>query len=223
VPETATAASHADIASRAASERLEIFGGFHATEGDGAPKGTRTILLLGPAEPGFWPHVSTSPEFRDGQPDPLDRWSRRVIGRLACDLRAKALFPFAGPPWQPFIAWARRSGRAWQSPVGFLVHDRAGLMVSYRGALALKTRIDLPAPPDAPPCATCAAPCLTACPVGALSQSGYDTASCHAHLDTAAGADCMERGCAVRRACPVSRSYGRLPEQSAFNMRRFHP
>ena len=223
MPETATDASHAGIASRAASERLEIFGGFHTTESDGAPKGTRTLLLLGPAEPGFWSHVTAAPEFRDGNPDPLDRWSRRVIGRLACDLGAKALFPFVGPPWQPFIAWARRSGRAWQSPVGFLVHDRAGLMVSYRGALALKARIDLPAPPDAPPCATCAAPCVSACPVGALSQSGYDTAACHAYLDTAPGADCMDRGCAVRRACPVSRSYGRLPGQSAFHMRRFHP
>jgi hypothetical protein len=66
---------------------------------------------------------------------------------MACDLGAKALFPFTGPPWHPFIAWARRSGRAWESPVGFLVHDRAGLMVSYRGALALSHRIDLPATP----------------------------------------------------------------------------
>jgi epoxyqueuosine reductase len=53
---------------------------------------------------------------------------------MACDLGAKALFPFGGPPWHPFIAWAKRSGRAWESPVGFLVHDQAGLMVSYRAA-----------------------------------------------------------------------------------------
>jgi hypothetical protein len=47
-------------------------------------------------------------EFRDGRPDPIDRWSRRVIGHMACDLGAKALFPFGGPPWHPFIAWAKR-------------------------------------------------------------------------------------------------------------------
>jgi epoxyqueuosine reductase len=67
-----------------------------------------------------------SPNSPTAGPDPIDRWSRRVIGHMACDLGAKALFPFGGPPWHPFIAWAKRSGRAWESPVGFLVHDRAG-------------------------------------------------------------------------------------------------
>jgi epoxyqueuosine reductase len=223
VPEAGTDPDYATIADRAAAHRLEIFGAFHPIAEDGAPKGTATLLLLGPAEPGFWAHVTGEPEFTDAGPDPIDRWSRRVIGRLACDLGAKALFPFTGPPWHPFIAWARRSGRAWESPVGFLVHDRAGLMVSYRGALALSHPIDLPDPPRAAPCATCSAPCLAACPVGALSGAGYDPASCHAFLDTGPGGDCMNHGCAVRRACPLSGKYGRLPEQSAYHMRRFHP
>ena len=30
-----------------------------------------------------------------------------MIGRLACAIGAKALFPFGGPPWHPFYAWAR--------------------------------------------------------------------------------------------------------------------
>ena len=33
--------------------------------------------------------------------------------------------------------------------------------------------------------------------------------------------DCMSKGCAVRRACPVSQSYGRMEDQSAFHMRAF--
>lgn len=215
-------AEHDAIAARAAAHRLEIFGAFHPDPGDGAPPGIATLLLLGPAGPGFWPHVTGQREFTDGAPDPLDRWSRRVIGRMACDLGAKALFPFAGPPWHPFIAWAKRSGRAWESPVRFLVHDTAGLMVSYRGAIGLRRRIALPPPPGAPPCATCARPCLTVCPVGALTAGGYDTTACHGFLDTVEGRDCMTRGCAVRRACPVSRTYGRVPEQSAYHMSRFH-
>lgn len=224
MPETTReTVSYGDIAARLAAHRLEIFGAFHPGPEDKAPSGTGTILLVGPGEPGFWAHITTEPEFNDGAPDPMDRWSRRVIGTLACDLRAKALFPFGGPPWQPFIAWARRSGRAWESPVGFLVHDRAGLMVSYRGALALKEMIDLPAPPAASPCATCAEkPCLTACPVGALSDQGYDAASCHGYLDIAPGQECLGAGCQVRRACPVSRTYGRVAEQSAFHIRHFH-
>lgn len=221
--ETRPAPGYAAIGKAAAADRLDIFGAFHPVDGDGVPEGTGTLLLLGPSEPGFWAHVQASDEARDGGDHPLDRWSRRVIGRMACAFGGKALFPFSGPPWHPFIAWARRSGRAWQSPVGLLVHDRAGLMVSYRGALALPHRIDLPQTPLASPCADCAAPCRDACPVGALSPAGYDTAACHAFLDTPAGADCLTAGCAVRRACPVSASYGRLPEQSAYHMRRFHP
>lgn len=208
-----------DIAARAAVHRLEILGGFHA-EGDPAlPAGTRTLLLLGPAE-GFWAHLTTSPEW-DGAADPVDRWSRRVIGRMACDLGAKALFPFGGPPYHPFYQWALRSGRVWDSPVRLLVHETQGLFVSFRGALALKAVVDLP-PVAAKPCETCAAPCLTACPAGALTGAGYDVPRCHGFLDTEAGRDCMELGCAVRRACPVSQAYARVPEQSAYHMRQFH-
>jgi hypothetical protein len=212
-----------EIAARLAPERLEVMGGFHPEPGDAAPAGTGTLLLLGPAEPGFWDHVTAAPEFADGRPDPLDRWSRRVIGRLACGLGAKALFPFGGPPYRPFLAWALRTGRVWASPVTLLVQDRAGLMVSFRGALAQRDRLDLPPPPLAPPCAACAQPCTTACPVGALTATGYDVAACHAFLDTEAGRDCLDRGCRARRACPVSDTYGRRPAQSAFHMRSFHP
>ncbi|PWK55893.1 ferredoxin [Roseicyclus mahoneyensis] len=211
-----------EIEARLAPHHLAVFGGFHPGPEDAAPTGCETLLLLGPREPGFWDHVTGEPEFADSLADPLDRWSRRVIGRLACDLRAKALFPFGGPPFQPFIAWAQRSGRAHVSPVTLLLHDTAGLMASWRGALALRDRLDLPQPPPSP-CPSCPRPCETACPVGALDRSGYDVTACHAFLDTEAGRDCLQRGCRVRRACPVSETYGRRPEQSAFHMRSFHP
>jgi epoxyqueuosine reductase len=210
----------ATLAAMLAEHRLAILGGF-ACDGDPTlPAETRTLLMLGPKEPGFWAHLTAQPEW-DGQPDPVDRWSRRVIGRLACDLNAKALFPFGGPPYHPFYQWALRTGRVWDSPVRLLVHNGQGLMVSFRGALALKEVVEVPAPTERP-CDTCAAPCLTACPVGALTGSGYDVPACHAFLDRPEGADCMTGGCLVRRACPVSQSYARLPAQSAYHMGQFH-
>ncbi|OYX40574.1 MAG: ferredoxin [Rhodobacterales bacterium 32-67-9] len=208
---------------RIAPHRLAVFGAFHAEAGDELPPDTGTVFLLGPEEPGFWRHVTSDPEWLDGQPDPLDRWSARVIGAIARSFGGTACFPFGGPPYHPFYRWALRTGRAWASPVTLLVHDRAGLFASYRGAILLPQRIDLPPPPAAAPCADCLGqPCRGACPASALSAAGYDVPACHGFLDTEAGGECLSLGCAVRRACPVSQAYGRLPEQSAYHMRLFH-
>ncbi|MCC1482479.1 ferredoxin [Roseibaca sp. Y0-43] len=185
------------------------------------PDGCESLVLLAPDEPAFWPIFTQSAEYTDGQPDPMDRWSLRVIAALAAALGARALFPFGTQPPHPFYTWALASGQVWSSPVQFLVGARSGLWASYRGALAFADPLGA-LPEVAKPCATCAQPCATACPVGALTPEGYDTAACHAYLDTDAGQDCMIQGCAVRRACPVSAAFGRNPAQSAFHMRHFH-
>lgn len=208
------------LESLARQERLEVFGTVAVDDADALPSGA--LALLGPAEPGFWRHVTASPEFLDGRPHPLDRWSRRVVDGLAANLDGMALYPF-GTPVRPFMTWALRSGRAWSSPVGLLVHDTAGLWVSYRGAVLLPgataTR-----PVAQRPCETCLEkPCLDACPPRALTGDGYDLTSCHAFLDSGAGHRCMAGGCRVRDACPAGAKYRRLPEQSAFHMRQFHP
>lgn len=196
-----------------AAERLFVAGRLH--------EGEETLLLLSPAEPGFWAHLTAGPEWADGTPDPVDRWSARVIGRIAADHGGRALFPFGGPPHTPFYRWALASGQFFASPVHLLVHPKMGLWASLRGAIALPGRAALPAP--APhPCTGCAAPCATACPAGALTPAGYDVPACHGFLDRPAGTSCRSTGCAVRRACPLSRSYGRLPGQSAWHMRNFH-
>nr|WP_237693300.1 ferredoxin [Octadecabacter algicola] len=184
-------------------------GGFHE---DG-----QTTILLGPAD-GFWDYVTAQPEFSGD--DPLDAWSKVAISKIADHLNAEAMFPFGGPPFHPFIAWAMNSGEAWQSPVGLLVHKDAGLLVSYRGALRFADRITLPEP-SVSPCDTCTArPCLTACPVSALGPDTYDVSSCKAHMDTDA---ICRAACRVRMSCPISQSYPRDPAQTAFHMEAFHP
>ncbi|SPH16536.1 hypothetical protein DEA8626_00045 [Defluviimonas aquaemixtae] len=211
-----------DLEQLAGPHKLAVFGAFHPDPEDGLGE-TGTLVMFGPEEPGFWHHVTQQPEWRDGAPDPMDRWSARVIGQIASGAGGAPLFPFGGPPYHPFYRWALKTGRAWTSPVTLLVHDAAGLMLSYRGAIAVRTRLALPDPPAASPCDSCAdRPCLVACPVGALDGAGYDLATCHAFLDTKAGADCLSFGCAVRRACPVSQAYGRLTQQSSYHMGLFH-
>lgn len=202
----------AETQALAAAERLFVSG---VVAEDG-----RSVLLLSPDEPAFWPHFRGSPEARDGVPDPLDRWSARVIGAIAAELGGEALFPFGGPPWQPFTRWPLESGEAWVSPVGLIVHHRMGLFASFRGAIALAE--DIAPDPQESPCPACPKPCTQACPAGAFAKGAYDVPRCKAFLETQAGRDCMEGGCLVRRACPVGQS-ARDPAQSAFHMRAFHP
>ena len=183
-----------------------------------------TLLLLGTGA-GFWPVFCQSREYQDQQPNPIDRWSSRVVGALAAQFNSIAHYPFGGPPYAPFIDWATKSGRAFVSPVGMLVHDTVGLMISYRGALQFTEDLGLPTPEGVSPCQTCAdQPCLGACPVSALRAfKPYDLDACHSFLDTSAGGDCLANGCGVRLACPVSIGAGRLPVQSALHMQAFHP
>ena len=198
---------------------LEIYGTFHPDADDFSR--AATLVLLGPNY-NFWDVITASDIYQDCKSDPVDRWSTKVITAIAQNLGAKPIFPFGGPPYAPFLSWAKASGRAWDSPVGMLVHDLTGLMVSYRGALAFDDRLDLPARVFDNPCDTCDdKPCLTACPVDALNSSGYDVPKCHAYLDTNSGATCLTQGCLVRRACPVSVGANRLAEQSALHMRAF--
>ena len=180
-----------------------------------------TLFLIGPDGPRFWPVFQAAPEAQDGLPDPIDRYSACILNALAAITGSEAIFPFGGPPYQPFIEWALRSGRCFQSPVQLLVHAELGLFTSYRGAIRLNGHQPVPAP--APnPCEGCVAkPCLTACPANALNQSHYDVALCHDFLDTQSGSACMARGCAVRRACPVGQAE-RPEAQSAFHMGYFH-
>ncbi len=214
----------ARIEALAASHGLAVLGCLHPARTPVQMLTTGSLVLLG-ATGTFWPVFKASPEAADGDPDPIDRWSARVIGAMARELQAEALFPFGGPPYAPFINWALASGRAFSSPTGLLVHDAVGMMLSYRGALHLGEEIDLPAPPLArSPCLDCAdQPCTTACPVGAMTaQAPYAVQTCHSHLDSPKGSDCMQLGCIARRACPLSSGANRLPEQSSHHMRYFH-
>ncbi|MFD1341058.1 ferredoxin [Litorisediminicola beolgyonensis] len=201
---------------------LAVRGVLHPAPDPSLPEDTGTLLMLGPDEPAFWPLFAAAPEARDGRPDPLDRWSARVVGGLAADWGGAAILPSDGPPYPPFIAWAQQSGRAHVAPVGLLVHDEAGLLLSFRGAVALRDRIERPAPPQCP-CETCAArPCETACPVGAMGPGqAYDVPACRAFVASPEGVDCRTRGCLVRRACPVSAQMHRPGDQAAFHMAAF--
>jgi ferredoxin len=210
------------IAARSADEGLAVTGWFHPSAEDGAPPEARTLLLIGYAGPEMWESFQTSAEGRDGAPHGLDRWSTRIIGDLAKEFGAKALFPFGGPPYQPFIRWTYAGEPVHQSKLGMSIHPERGLWSGWRGALALRDHLDLPPVERSEhPCTPCPAPCRDACPVGAFTDAGYDTAACRSYLNSDQGGRCRSGGCLARRACPVGSALSHSPEQAAFHLEAF--
>ncbi|MEL6701557.1 MAG: ferredoxin, partial [Pseudomonadota bacterium] len=98
---------------------LQPLGAFAPTDDDDL-SGIKSVVMIAPA-PDFWTQFTASHEWQGGLPDPMDRWSQRVIGRLALELDAKAYFPFTGPPYRPFYSWAQRAGQSHASPVTLLI------------------------------------------------------------------------------------------------------
>ncbi len=186
---------------------------------DDVPRDARFVILVGNAGPAMF---SRFVRERDPAKDRLDDWTREVVGTLARELDATAVFPFDKPPL-PFLTWARRAGAGHISPLGLNIHATYGLWHAYRAALLFPVAFDLPpVSSGAHPCEACAEkPCLSACPVGAFTAGNYDVDACASHVGSPAGDDCMSGGCLARRACPVGRAFAYLPQQAEFHMKAF--
>ena len=189
-------------------------------------------LLVGNHGPALWHCFQTSTESRDGFPDPMDRWTRRVVteacGRL--EQPFTALFPFGKTVW-PFQQFAHRAMGISASPLGILIHPQFGLWHGLRAAIVFPGLAKTCEVPDKMihPCEKCVEkPCLSACPVSAFSERGFDVAGCRSYLDSTASSqsdstlpDCMGRGCAARNACPVGREWRYDGPQLRFHMSAF--
>jgi hypothetical protein len=200
-------------------------GAFHPAASDGvsALSGGRpvgTLVLAGNVGTSLWARFASE---RRAEPEPLDRWSARVLGEIAARFDAAVVLPGDGPPRPPFLRWAQRAEPVHPSPLGVLIHPDHGLWHAYRGAIAFSERLALPVRDTREsPCTSCRErPCLAACPVGAFTTAGYDDAACAAHLESGAGAACFESACLARAACPVAREHRYPPEQARFHLTAF--
>jgi len=203
-------------------------GGFHPAGEDltpvlpsGAP--AQTVLMVGSAGPDFWAAFQAASEAGDGSQDPMDRFTRRVLNGLASRFGFSAVYPFEGPPYHPFQRWALRCGGFSQSPVGVLAHHAYGPWLGLRAAFLCPDRLPLEAAaPPAGPCRACAdKPCMSACPVDAISTSGgYDVGKCRDHLIADTSVSCWA-GCLARHACPVGRDHAPVSAQGRFHMESF--
>lgn len=183
----------------------------------------QSVFLVGHAGSTIWPHFSNWLSAQNPVPaDPLDTWSKQVIGTVATEVGGLAVFP-SDKPYLPFQQWAMAAEGLKPSPLGLLIHPVFGLWHAYRGAI-LFDDLTLSQLPEklSHPCDTCIEkPCLSACPVSAFSDGGYDVASCRNYLKTGDGETCMTGGCMARRACPIGWGFTYLPDQIQFHMAAF--
>ena len=90
----------ADLDRLAQDAGLFVSGTCDLTPEDGLPPRFRAVALLSPDEPRFWDIFTASPESADGAPDPVDRWSRRVVGGIACALGGKGRLKIDGADFE---------------------------------------------------------------------------------------------------------------------------
>ncbi len=217
-----------DLEAAVSVHGLVLRGGFAPAVEDAVPdirsgEPAATLVLFGNAGSSIWTAFTSSPECRDGLPDPMDRWSSRVGGEMAGVLGGRALFPFGGPPWLPFMRWAAKAEGLRSSALGMLMHPEYGLWHAYRLAIALPGNVTGLAAPDdgAHACDSCQAkPCLHACPVNAFDGTRYDVDACFDYLASHPDAPC-HRGCLARHACPEGVGYRYYESHAAFHMARF--
>lgn len=214
---------------------LHVLGRVAAATSDALPplpdgRAIEVIVLVGNVGSSLWESFHASPEYADGQADPLDRWSTRIASGIAGAHAASAFFPFGGPPFRPFQRWAQRAGDLFPSPLGLLISPATGLWQAYRFALGFAAgAVDAGTPrPDArSPCATCAGqPCLRTCPAQAFDAAGHHLQRCLNHLHQHPQAACHTTGCLARLSCPVAAELRYVPAHQAFHMRAFvaaHP
>lgn len=179
-------------------------------------------VLIGHFGGGFWPVFKKWHLQNQNALNPLDTWSKDVLDSVANQFGATAVYP-SDKPYFPFQQWAKQAEGLKLSPLGLLIHPRAGLWHAYRGALLFEQAINYVPPALKPhPCDTCdKKACLTSCPVDAVKPIKFNVAACRNHLEQAQGQPCMTGGCLARNACPVGAQFRYTENQQAFHQKAF--
>lgn len=184
-------------------------------------------LIVGSGGRALFERFGESPERHDGGASPLDRFTAAAIGDAAAEALGpgaggfRLLFPFTDSlPALPFQRLGRAAGLGGPGPLGLQIHPQFGPWWAYRGLIALAlsdagwaaaASVD----PLGDGCAGCAAPCVAACPAGAVRSAGFSVADCHARRLSAP--DCR-LSCAARIRCVRGPEHRYTDQQLAFHM-----
>jgi len=220
---------------RLAEGGFNLFGVAHTDEFDACQcregrlsklrQGAASVVVVGSGGRYFWDHWTrlgrNGESPREGY-DPIDDYSQEQIGQELRQFQdagfdACAIYPFGKDPVN-FLQLGEAAGLGVVSPaMPLLLHPEFGPWISLRGALVFSEKIEAsPALEEFGPCADCARPCQTACPVDAIAETGdKEWARCASHRHEGG----CEGSCDVRRACPVGSEHAYGKEEEFFRHR----
>lgn len=185
--------------------------------------GYRRAVVLGAGGRRFWERFRAAHRAApDPAADPLDRYTVGVIEGLLAEWRrhdpsAVDAYPFRHPrQLLPFPALVASLPALQVRPFGVAVDAVHGPWFAWRAVVL--TRLPLPESPvpAEAPCADCAAPCVPACPVGAVDPAGFRWRDCVSYRH--AGRGCQD-ACLARNACPVGAGSRYGADQTAYHYR----
>jgi hypothetical protein len=182
--------------------------------------GAAGALIVGSGGPTFFDRFAGAAEAVDGAPNPLDRYTRRVVepavaGALDPLGVGRAIhFPFGNHPLIPFQRLGRAAGLGGPGPLGLQIHPTYGAWWAYRALVLVGCALPvLPAPGDG--CAGCDAPCVAACPAGAVARTGFGVSACHGRRLVA---EPCRLSCVARIACVRGPQHRYSDAELAFHM-----
>jgi len=167
---------------------------------------------------------SAQPDWHAADTHAVDEFSGRVVVQAASEYlsayQCHLLYPgdtkILLPALGEYLGWSS------PSPLGLGIHPEFGLWFAYR--VLCWTDAPLDASPKVEglpsPCESCVSkPCISACPVAAVSATEqFDLRAC-AEFRLQPDAICADR-CLARLACPVGADYRHSPAQHGYHQKR---
>lgn len=162
------------------------------------------LVLTGHGGKQLWAQLQKADRHKS---DPVDHYSINVTNQFIADFLDGADHLLLYPSHQyliPLQQLGELAGWGRPSPLGQSIHPEFGVWFAHRTAFLTKSALPvMKGESGLRPCDTCTAkPCLTACPVGAVTFDHFNITNC-VDFRLQPNSICADR-CLARMACPAA-------------------
>ena len=175
------------------------------------------LVLIGNGGKQFWTSFQAAGDKQ--VENPVDQYSAILVNKFIRDYLppAPALMLFPGPYSIPLQRLGALAHWHHSSPLGVGIHSEYGLWFAYRAAFLTTALLPLRiSSPSESPCKTCIKPCISACPVHAISNNQQPDLSKCLNFRLQEETVCADR-CLARLACPIAPEQRYSDEQISYH------